>query len=240
MLNRIYIIDFVIVLVFIPAIFGAVPSNSRDTTVKFISSVPTATVLEVLPTTEDPIESKTGYASGHNLTINGNENIESSTEVDDPIKDEKDYDDEYEKIETTESREEEANKEISSRITNILLKKVVNNLKTPQEVDENDRNIEDEDGREDGIDEDGDEGYEYEADELISPYVLHVNDSINILKKWSFQISSLLEDLFKEIFPTFVKLSSEIEVTPECTSSLLKLVNALRNQETWAFRSILI
>lgn len=51
--------------------------------------------------------------------------------------------------------------------------------------------------------------------------------------KWT---HGLIEEIIKENLPLVLQLSDSIDLSPQCISSVLKIVTGIRNQEPWAWR----
>lgn len=63
----------------------------------------------------------------------------------------------------------------------------------------------------------------------------------DVIDKWvSFQktASSGMEDLMRKMLPTVTRMSSEVDISTACTSSLLKLIFGLRSLKNWAVRMV--
>ena len=63
-----------------------------------------------------------------------------------------------------------------------------------------------------------------------------VEDSVRVLKRWHQLSGFLVDSLVHRSFSTVANLMLELDVSAACQTSMLRLVEGLRKQKSWAFK----
>lgn len=63
-----------------------------------------------------------------------------------------------------------------------------------------------------------------------------VEDSVRVLKRWHQLSGFFVESLVHRSFSTIANLMLELDISTACQTSMLRLVEGLRKQKSWAFK----